>query len=371
MGLKKIISRLAGVISIARFKGVLPVAICLGLCLVLLDLALLWLAGAAPRAFVLPQIYLDWMRREQAADTVAGLVTAYHSSPGTAKKPFLLYTGLSTAIEGIDPRTLAANDGCDFPVVGICGTGGSMSELLALQQALLRSNLRPSIAVLCIHPEWLAAMLPASPPESLNPLDPLRRADWHEAARRVRWWNWIAQNRFYVNQAAFEILSTARIKLGTIAEVDPWREPERFSFPAHQTNAQRQAQISYFAGVGWFEPSRYAQEENAQSAALRELISKLQDRGVEVLVVLMPEARAFRTRVPAEAKQYLLDYLLREFPTSAPPVFDFQGAIADDLFSDNLHMNAAGRAAFTIQLAQAIRSRRPAAKSARAMRSTQ
>lgn len=356
----KILPRLAGAIRIVRFRGLLPVAACLGICVIALNFLLLWIAGAAPRAFALPEIYLEWSNFERAADIVSALVAAYTPGPAVARKPFLLYTGLSTALEGVDPRSLAANDGCDAPVIGICGTGGSMSDLLALQKALFRSNLRPSVAVVCIHSAWLAGMFPEFQPDSLNPIAPLRHADWREVRRRALWWNWIAQNRFYTNQAAFKILYAARVELGTVAAVDPWRVPERIGYTVHQTKAQVQAQMLYLAGLGWFDPQRYAHEQDAQSAALRQLIAGLRDRGAEVIVALMPESSAFRTRLPSEPKQYLLAYLRREFGHSAPPVFDFQNTIADDMFSDLLHMNDGGRAAFTIQLARAIRTSRSA-----------
>jgi hypothetical protein len=352
---RKLASWLAARISLARYRGPLPVAASLALSVVSINFCLLWLTGAAPRGFVQAQAYLDWKYFEQAADTVAGLVHAYRASPGAEKKPFLLYTGLSTAIEGVDPRSLAAHDGCDAPVVGICATGGSMYTLLALQEALLRSDLSPSLVVVCLHPEWLAGLL-YEPPESLNPIGPLRRADWREAVQRILWWDWIRNSLFYSNQAAFKVLYTARLHLGTVASVDPWRQPEPSDFFAHQTDAQVQAQMARFAGFGWFDRRRYALEQETQAASLRTLISSFRARGAEVLLVILPEASAFRTRVPPEAKRFLLDYLRREFIAAPPPVFDYRDAIPDSGFSDYLHMNDAGRAEFTIRLAAAIRN---------------
>jgi len=357
MGEHRATSPIARAVSMARFQGVFPVVLALGVCLLAINLSLLWLTGPAPRYFVLPQVYLDWQYFNAAADTVAGLVTAY--GHGAANKPFLLYAGLSTAVEGIDPRILQANDGCDAPVVGICGTGGSMQEMLALQAAFLRSNLRASVAVLCIHPAWLAGMFSEPPPDSLNPIDPLRQGDWREAANRMRWWIWLVQNRFYANQVAFKFLYNMRLNLGTVAHVDPWREPQPLGFAAHQTLAQLQAQMAYLVRLGWFNAARYAHEQDTQAAALNQLISQLRSRGVRVLVVLMPETSIFRANEPAGPKQFLLDDLGRAFQSSDPPVFDFQNAIPDDLFSDLIHMNAGGRTEFSHKLAQAIKNRKP------------
>jgi hypothetical protein len=349
-------SRLAATISFARWKGLVPVTVYLALTVLSINFGLLWLAGAAPRGFAQANAYLDWKYFDDAVDTVSSLVDEYRTSSPARKKPFLLYTGLSTAIEGIDPRYLAAHTGCDVPVVGICGTGGSMDTLLALQQPLLQTDLTASLVIVSLHPGWLAGMY-YEPPESLNPLDPLRRGDWAEAAQRIRWWNWIGRSIYYSNQVAFKVLYTARINLGTAASVDPWLPPERIGYrAAHGTAANLKAQNALLGGFGWFDERRYALKQEIQAADLRTLISRYRARGAEVLLVIMPEASAFLDRTPPEAKQFLLDYLRREFRTDPVSILDYQHAIADSRFADYLHMNDEGRAEFTIRLAEGIRN---------------
>src|ERR1017187_5441802 len=85
---RKLASWLAARISLARYRGPLPVAASLALSVVSINFCLLWLTGAAPRGFVQAQAYLDWKYFEQAADTVAGLVHAYRASPARRRSRF-------------------------------------------------------------------------------------------------------------------------------------------------------------------------------------------------------------------------------------------------------------------------------------------
>jgi hypothetical protein len=66
---------------------------------------------------------------------------------------------------------------------------------------------------------------------------------------------------------------------------------------------------------GWFDETRYARQEQTEITGLRDVIVGFQNRGAEAIVVIMPENRALRSRVPAEAKRFLVGYLSRQFRT--------------------------------------------------------
>lgn len=340
-------------------RGVFPIIACLVLCFLFLNFSLLWLTGAAPRAYAPGEAYLDWKYFERAIDVGASLAAIYRSPHG-AEKPLVLYTGMSTAIEGIDPGVLSTHSGCNSAVAGLCGTGGSMYALSLLQQSILSSKLRPDLLIICLHPQWLAAQFDRLPPDSLDPAADLRRRDWPAAARTIMWWNWLANNRFYVNQVVFKLLFETRIRLGTVGNTIPWTPPDRTGFVATMTAQRSQAQLIHFGQFGWFDIRHYAREQEAEAAGLRELISRYRARGTEVLVVIMPQGTAYRSRVPAEAKQFLLQYLHSQFHTSPVTVFDFESAIPDGEFADQIHLNQTGRVHFTLQLARAISAQRSA-----------
>jgi hypothetical protein len=338
--------RLKEMIDIGRLRGLAPILAVSGIVLVFTNALLFAVFGGAPRAFAPGESYIEWRYYERAADTVAALrkITG----------PFMVYTGMSSALEGIDPRVLASGDSCRAMPVGICATGASMSRLYELQMPLLRSGLHPSLLVICLHPSWLAAEFAEVPPESFNPLPLARGRNWRAAGRTLSWWNWISKNRYWVNQVVFKLLFAARVRLDTTAVTDPSQPPERVGFSDRDTERQDAQTLAKFQGYGWFDAGRYRREEQAQADELGAMIRAYQARGTEVRIVLMPEGSALRARIPQQPRQFLLAYFDREFHTPPLPILDFEAAMPDSGFIDEIHMNNTGRAAFSAQLARAL-----------------
>lgn len=346
--------RAVDIFSLARLRPVVPVIVCLAISLFLVNACLLRLMGAAPRAFALGEAYLDWKYFERAGDIIGALQQIYRSNARVSGKPLILYTGMSTAIEGIDPHILGAQSGCNASVAGICATGASMFQMFELLTPLLDSGMRPSVLIICLHPSWLAAEFSELPPRTLNPIPALQRGNWRVAAQSISWWNWLSENRYYMNQVVFRALYTARIRLGTVGDADPWSAPQRIGFSSENTEYQNAVTLAHFQDYGWFDPRHYTHEQYAQAEFLRAIISRFRDRGTDVRIVVMPEGSGFRSHVPREATDFLLAYLSREFQTRPVPVLDFAAVIPDSDFFDQIHMNDAGRAAFTQQLAHAL-----------------
>jgi hypothetical protein len=342
-----------------RLRGVLFVALLLGVIFAAMNFAILGIAGPAPGRAASRQIPMTWDVLEEAEERVAGLSHAY-SAEGAKKNPFLVYVGLSSAWEGVDPAELAANDGWNAQVMPLCGKGGSgnaIEGMLDLTEPLSRRRLCPSLMVLCIHNMWLADrtdLATSHPPPSLNPLPPLLLGNWREALDRVAWWNWLGKNSVYTNRLAVAGLHRARVAMGLFPAMDPWSAPKRMGLPVHADVKFLQIQMSGIADAGVFDPSQYT-KQGEQFVALNELITRFRSTGSPVLIVLMPERSAFRARVPAKAQQLLTDAVQPSQGAAGTPILDFKDAIDDAGFSDNLHLNEAGRTEFTRLLAHAIR----------------
>ena len=108
---------------------------------------------------------------------------------------------------------------------------------------------------------------------------------------------------------------------------------------------------------GWYNPASYS-TEGSPSRDLAATIQEARSRGIEVVILLLPERSDLRSRVPADAMNCLNETLARGFGGDHfPPIIDLRGAIADGQFHDTLHLNQRGRAETSRRLAEHLRKR--------------
>lgn len=345
-----------------RLRGIVFIGLTLAGFLLALNFAIFAIAGPAPGKATARTIPMTWEVTEEMEERAAGLAAAYRADRGD-KRPFLVYVGLSSAWEGVDPAGLAAQDGWNARIVPVCGKGGSGSAiqgLADLSAPILRRHLCPTLTILCIHPMWLANRTDEGtlfPPASLNPLPLLLRRDWNEALDRLAWWNWISKNTVYANRIAVSGQHDIRVALGLFPQIDPWSAPKRMGLPAHAEARFLKTQMAGIEAAGVFDPGVYS-KDGEQLVVLNDLIARFRRAGSPVMIVLMPEMSPLRARVPAKARQVLTESLQGNPNASSVPVLDFGGALDDDDFSDYAHLNDRGRAALTKLLANAIRDQR-------------
>jgi len=353
-----------------RYRNVLAAAGGLIVAAAAVNAALLLSTGRTPAWLEAEQAQIDWLEIDKADARIAGLAADCRRDPGAAQGPLCVYLGLSTAIEGIDAKVLQSRDGQHLRYVALCGGGFCMEHLEKLGRPLLRSDLKPALVILAVHPSWLVghplddywARRAAAPG---NPLAALQRGDWQRAWRIASNWDWIRGNRIYINYNMRGVLYEGRsrvfdaLRVGADAfrtpDPRPWRPVDTLGFPAHSDAAFLQTQWKSFKRNGWFDPAQYARFQGPQAAALARLVAGFRQRGAEVVVVLMPEQSVLRRRIPPAARQYLDATLRRAYGPAAPVVWDFQAAVQDGDFSDYCHLNAAGREAFSRLLAEKIR----------------
>jgi len=335
-----------------RFRGLLPIAALLSVFLVATDLLILAWIGPIAAGRINDDLHvIPWSDLEHAESQVNSLETAL----GDFGKPFIVYVGGSSANQGIDPAILQQLGPCHAPAMGLCTIGTSMSRLHELAKRLLRrQRLHPSLALLGVHALSLSGSYSEEPPNSLNPIAPLTHGDLRESARRIRWWNWFSINQAYTEHLALVGLLNIRSWLNFSPKISPWSPPE-LTLPEHETPEYLRIQMDGFRLKGCFDPARYLLHRDAEIGALEELLSQFQERRTEVIVVILPEESALRSRVPGEEQQFLIDSITGRFGSAA--ILNFRDAVPDEMFTDYAHLNTAGRAKFSLQLAQALRNR--------------
>jgi hypothetical protein len=343
-----------GVLSIGRFRGVLPVAVLIFLFLLAANFLLLGMTGFAPSGRVDRTPPVPWSELEDAEHQAVGLSAFYEHNPAERQKAFLMYMGMSSAREGVDPAVLRRN-ACGWRVTGICAAGGDTEHLFEMARPFLRRNFRPTVVLLCLHAFFLVASPLDVPSGSVNPVESLQRHNWRQARERLSWWNWFSSNYTYMNHLAFAGLEEARENVGAIGPVDPWADLTRYGLPQHQSAAYLKTQLEHFAGHGWLDPVAYQTNGERGMEWLARTVSGFRNRGAEVIVVTMPEASAMKTHVPPIAQRMLVDFLKRQYPTNTPPLLDFRYAIPDTMFTDLVHLNDAGRKVFSERLARDLR----------------
>ena len=121
--------------------------------------------------------------------------------------------------------------------------------------------------------------------------------------------------------------------------------------------------VESFEARGAYDANSYLRERiSEQVQALNSVISKLRERGSVVLVAVMPEHSALRSRIPEDGVKALQLALHEAFGTNAPPLIDLRGIVPDSGFTDVTHVNDEGRKIVSEALAAKITAALPIGK---------
>lgn len=341
-------------IDTRRYRGVFAVAGSVVLAIVMMNSLLLLAFGQSPRWLVPIQKPMAWPQIEDAtyvAEALAGNATAQSS----ADHRFLLYLGLSTAREGIEPDGLSRDCPKFDGVCGICGSGQSMDNLRSLAEPLIRKRIRPGLTLLCIHVSWLVGNPTAVARGGNADTGTARKSSLAGVKESLTQLDWIRINRDYMNYAIRSWLFEVREKLH-INRNDriPWTAPKRLGYPLHASEKYLAIQTQAFERYGWFDEQRYRGYQDAQADALVNLVTDFRALGSDVAIVLMPEQSVVRDRVPADARDYLRQRIADGAKVDPPVIWSFVDALSDDLFTDLCHLNDDGRDVFTRLLAREL-----------------
>jgi hypothetical protein len=330
-------------VDLDRFRApVLVIGAVLGV-LVAIDVGLRLSLGEMPRALLRASFH-----DARLHDEVAGRVSAVVARRTPDDPPLAVIVGSSSARAGLRPAALAAADPAHHRWLNLAGTGSSFDELRYTFEPLFASRIDADVAVVAVHPGWLAGRIVG---------DPAFDAILVSRSASRRSWLLFHQGRL----AAMTRASLASVRerwllaLGVRFDAvytpdgDPWRGYD----VAHGVLdlIRDRGQITMWKRKRWFEPAWYARasEERANAAAV---VGGCQRVARRVVVVLMPESSALRAALPPEAEASLRAALAT---LRAPPrVIDLRAAIPDALFADHIHLNEHGATILSMLVARAI-----------------
>jgi hypothetical protein len=299
--------------------------------------------------------------------------------------------GASAVGMAIEPKLLESSGDPRIPArwLSLYASGANVEDLRGLADLLLGSGLRPRLFLLGIHPSLLARSDHYLSDETAFDPSPFLRA---VAGGRLR----DAKDEFMVLMAAplnaafpnrtrighgsrvFVIETKRRMfaRLGMGAESlyspdrDPWAVRLLYADPEEAPGKVEEVSTSGSVrelneglrvrglrgdawNKGWFDRANYSAEgQNAR--ALVAIIRQARGRGIEPVIVLLPESTTMRGAVPAEAMECLRAVLQGAFGSASPPVVDLRDSIPDDRFHDNVHPRREGRMDATRSLIKAL-----------------
>lgn len=338
-------------------KTLAPIALVFGL----VNLGLTVILGPAPEPLNYSEL-VDPYTRETIAARVA-TVERMWQDPRTRSPRLAVVLGLSTAREGIDPFQIhqAAHEG--LRLLNIAASGGSFREMRRYAEPLLDSELKPDTVVLAVHPSWLAG-------RQLHPApvgSPIVRGGDGEVStsgkiQQLKRWviqsAWVLDNRPGIHSEIRRVMQTWRAHLrrwinmppaGPAQEGDdyPWTVQVAYQ-DQHASPEFLESQLREWASAGWFDPGRFG-VQTAEAQVLRSLLEDARGKARNLVVVLMPEADAFRREVPPRAAETLID-IVHEVDMRIP-ILDLRASLPAEMFRDQAHLNAGGRRVLTQEIA--------------------
>lgn len=308
-----------------------------------------------------------------AVRLIAARIAAVETPLGdetASERRLAVVLGLSTARDGIDPALFQRASGDRYRLLNLAGSGGSFSELSAYSKPLSDSRLLPGVVILGVHPSWLAgrklstsikATLPSAPGE-------VTWAASYDYGRQLQAWAvqriWILANRvavhaelrramYWLRNRIFDLVNPRLGKTVPGAQVAPWTVKHQYNGDTQASPEFLAVQLREFTASGWFETSSF-DLPSYEAQVLYELLQSLKVLSPKVLLVLMPESVAFRSRVPANA----VDTVTRiaQGVDKSIAILDLRDSLSEPAFWDLAHLNSVGRQQFSALLGRQLRA---------------
>jgi len=356
------IGRLAGVVATCESGGWRPTAKKLGTKsgLALITVVVLLVFGAAQFGFSdftdstlsssdsgLAAARLSPAETAELGGRLSGALCVYSETPRQQQRPLGVVFGSSGAAFGISPSQLEASDSNGRRWLNLATEEFGFEGLLGGTELFLRSGLTAEVAVLCVRPAILATdsdgsgELAADTPS--NDRNGVAMLDVRTCGRTIN--NLLCRLRqsLLAGQPFEAVFPPAR---------QPW-SPNPLELPDRCSPEACQSQLRQLRDLGWFDTDRYDAPGN-QAGDFVKTIRRLRRHRVEVVVVLMPESPALRSRTPAPAMSRFTKVVNAAFPKDPPPVVNLRRRLADSMFADHLRPNARGKRRMTGQLARAL-----------------
>jgi hypothetical protein len=273
-------------------------------------------------------------------------------------RPLMVVLGSSRAEQGFRPGLLTASHGDTGPLIYNLARGGSSPLLhLVTLHRLLSDGPRPDLVLLEVFPPSLVEDEAgvALPKISLRDLAVLRRypVPWstYTGFVRDRALFWPTYRAGLVADFALAGLSTGGSWGKHLWERGgEWREISEGATPEERRDLTADSGRRYYRKLQDFCVATDADR------ALRALLDLAHDRGIGVVLFLMPEASEFRSWYTPAALERLSAYLASLQQDYGLPLIDARRWISDDDFWDGHHLLRHGAATFTERFGSRILS---------------
>jgi hypothetical protein len=333
--------------------------------MIALNLALTLVFGQAPVALGRAEL-VDLNAMSVIAARIAS-VEAQLETESATEPPLAVVLGLSTAREGFDPILFRQATDDRYKLLNLGASGGSFRELAAYSQPLIDSRLRPAILILAVHASWLAGRTLRAPSQAPLPPAP-REVTWVtslEYGRHLQSWAvqrvWILANRVAIHAELRRAMYWLRSRIAGLVDQklrevvpggDPWEV--KSSYGSEQASPEFLAmQLKEWAAFGWFDASRFG-DQSDEAKTLRELLKSLKELSPKVVLVLMPESVAFRSRVPAKAVTAVT--MIAQGVDKSTAILDLRASMTDQAFRDQAHLNVSGHQQFSALIGRQLRA---------------
>ena len=290
--------------------------------------------------------------------------------------------GISNLREGAELGVIGPAMGPTWRVLGVCGAGFGMTDLIEYANLVFQSELRPDVAVIGFGLHQLVDV--RNPVSVVSQKDDfvslLLRGDLRNAAVLARNSMWVYSRRRDVSVTVDSSVMALRASLmrrfgvplarGELEKLSPWREMVRSDWPERFSQATLDAQEQYLRVRGVYERETY----NASPIAFGQLLDVIESfrrRNTKVVLVLMPETTRLHHLIPAQALEVLQQRLAERFPDDVPPLLDYRQSVDDGGLVDHVHVNTSGRLIFSRRLGADLPKFLPGGTSLMARGSTQ
>ena len=334
----------------------------------LLLISMLGILMPAPPFLNPEELPMGWAHVKRYGLKVAALEAAYTKGIIDSSTPIGFILGQSNVREGFDPEIVSKS--CDQKIrwVVFSGSGGSFKKIKYLSEPLFLSRIKPTVVVIGISPHMLLGQPNPAYIERSNPSSSINdlfygglKEGWDRLLNR----EWVFTKRREINDAFKHYTYRIRLRLfdwfglgpddlfSPHSKINPFgADPKAYRTPRAPIQDLKR-QISFLKLVGKFGPRNY-QISGEQAQALVRLIGKFKKMDAQVIVVLMPEAKPLRSRMPSEALQTLLADLDNALLTNTISIVDMRDTMPDKYFYDFGHLNWEGRKRFSYLFAETI-----------------
>ena len=270
----------------------------------------------------------------------------YRQNSKSNYKPLYAFLGLSGASEGIDTAVLRQSTNEQIDIISLSGAGRNIKEIDIYAEPLINSQLMPELVAFAISP--FHVMEP--PVDTKDLLTKFRKTSAQQLLS-----GWLSQKRNDLKHLIDMNILKVRLALSnyfnygldTSTNATKWQDDILMNMKQLKSTTEWEVKLEQYENRGYYSLDNY-QNSQKQINLLIGLTKQFQNKGAEVIYVLMPEHSSLHQKIPQQALRNLNEQLNSHFQGDRKPnILDYRQAIIDAGFNDISHLNKIGRETFS------------------------